>query len=489
MLPAIRQKITQEFQRALTHLAEGRLAEAADLLDGVLRHAPGQAEARAQRAKAWLGLGRRDAALAEIDALVNQPGANTALLRFATEFYATARAPDRALPLYDKMIASQPTSIKPVADKALLLQQTGDFDASEKLFRKLLKKHPFEGELYRMFVPMTKVRKGDPVLNGMRKALAHPRQSDIGKMHLHFAMAKAMDDIGQADRVFRHLDKANALQQKGWPLDWSARDAEETAIVASQDGVIHRSNATPELRPIFVVGVPRSGTTLVEQILSRHSKVAAGGEMGHAMRQFVRVFGKDGRFADLCDATDAQWRSFAQAYCGLARLSVAGTASVVTDKSMQSQLILGALRRALPDAKFVHVRRDPQDVALSIYRNHFREGTHRYANRLADIARAIRSFDARMAEWKTRYPGEIVELDYEALVADSDGETRRLIDTLGLPWEEACLDPAGATGQVKTLSLEQVRRPIHAGRTQAWRRFEQDLAPFRVAWDKLGDNA
>jgi hypothetical protein len=128
------------------------------------------------------------------------------------------------------------------------------------------------------------------------------------------------------------------------------------------------------------------------------------------------------------------------------------------------------------------VHRDPRDVALSIYRNHFAPGTHRYATSLPAIAGAIKAFRAAIAHWRTRMPEALTEIRYEDLVADPEAGARAIVEAAGLPWEDACLRSHETAGMVHTLSLAQVRKPIHAGRRQAWRKYESEMQPFIDAW-------
>ena len=179
---------------------------------------------------------------------------------------------------------------------------------------------------------------------------------------------------------------------------------------------------------------------------------------------------------------DAAIPRFADRYRALVRRDCGHDDPVVTDKAIMSHLIIGLLHRALPEARFVVVHRDPRDIALSIYRNHFALGTHTYSCDLSDIAFVIKAVRRNVQHWKRALPGVIHEVRYEDLVSDPEPQARALIAAAGLEWEDQCLSFHEKKGAVQTLSLAQVRQPLHAGRREAWRRYEAQLQPFIDAW-------
>lgn len=389
-----------------------------------------------------------------------------------------------ALEALDHAARLEKSPLRALAEKGLYLQTLGQFEEADKLFRKLIKRHPEETELYRLALAGRKVPKGDPLIRQMGKLWSHPRLNDTGRMHLGFALAKAMDDSGSKERVFRFLDAANAAQQRLYPFDSSAQETEWRSAIAAQDGLRSaRIPVDPEKPvPVFVTGMPRSGTTLVEQIIASHSRAHAGGETGHAVKQAWHMFGPPPRMRDLSEQPPAALEAWAERYLVLMTRDTGASSGVVTDKSILSHQVFGLIHTALPGARLIVVHRDPRDIALSIYRNFFKPGTHRYANRLVDIAGAIKQFRLSIAHWKERLPGVIHEVHYESLVADPETHARALIAAAGLDWEAACLKFHENRGVVQTLSLAQVRQPIHAGRRQAWKAFETELQPFMDAW-------
>lgn len=477
------QQIKADYQQALRLAQAGKIHDAATLLDALSLRLPTAPEFPYKRAQLAAQTGDIDTWCRAIDKAYALRPTEPAILDEAIKAHRTKGASARVLELMDARIALSPTAIAPAADKALYLQQIGQFDASEKVFRKLLKKHPTDAELYRMFAATIRFKPNDPLIGAMRRLAKHPQLSPQGKMHVNFALAKAMEDTKQTEKVFPHLRRANSAQAAIWPDDATARAKEWHAVVDAQTGLKPLPDSpgtTPGL--IFVTGLPRSGTTLVEQIIASHSRVQAGGELATALRTAYACFGTSPNVANLAQQPTKALQDFASRLEAQNRIHSDPGKPRLTDKSIMAFLIYGLLHATLPDARFIVVHRDPRDMALSIYKNYFNGGTHRYANDLATIADTIKSFRRIIAHWRTVLPDRLTEIRYEDLVSDPEAQSRKLIAAAGLDWEDQCLSFHDSVGQVKTLSLHQVRQPIYQSSAAAWRRYEAELQPFFDAW-------
>jgi len=483
MTPAAQTALKATYEKAMSLTREGSLDDAMALLDGLALQAPQIPEIQAQRAKVAALCGHQDKRKSAIEAALKLRPNDPALLQEAIAAHSVQSNHSRVLELYDALIALDPKAIKSQADKALYLQRAGDFDASERLFRKLLKKHPTEAELYRMFAATTRFKPNDPLIGAMRRLAKHPRLSQQGKMQVNFALAKAMEDTKKTDQVFPHLKRANAAQASLWPDDPHARQLEWQSVVDAQRDLKTTDSAT-ETTPglIFVTGLPRSGTTLAEQIIASHSLVQAGGEIATALRTAYSLFGAGQEMMALKDVGIDKFAAFAQQLERQNRQHLTGSEAWLTDKSIMAFLIYGLLHTALPNARFVVVHRDPRDIAVSIFKNHFSGGTHRYATDLATIAHTTKLFRQIIRHWRNTLPDRFTEIHYEDLVRDPVGGSKALIAAAGLDWEDQCLDFHQKGGSVKTLSLHQVRQPIYQSSAAAWRRYESDLHPFFEAW-------
>ncbi|MCR8549379.1 sulfotransferase [Salipiger sp. P9] len=485
MLPLSAATKARLFQQATAHMAQGRFAQAKAALTQLAAADPTRPEFVFHLSRIAFEEGDREACLANLRKAVALAPSHPKVTQHAAERFRYFGCAEEALAAYDRLIAEGSQVLKARADKAHYLQLLGRFDEAEKIFRKLIRQHPDEAQLYRIFLTTKTLRSGDPLLQAMERLWPRKDLSDERRIHLGYALGKALEETGQPARAFACFKRANALQRKAAPFDNAAQDREFAGVLAAQEGLdpgapLRGAPLSP--RPIFVTGMPRSGTTLVERILAAHSDVAAGNELGLALKLAYGMFGVGEDMRPLAAEPPEALRAFAERYSLLARRDVPGESPVITDKSILSYLIVGLLHHSLPGARFIVVQRDPRDIALSIYKNFFATGTHRYGNDLADIAHAIKRFRDMIGHWKTRLPGVIHEIRYEDLVADPEPQSRALVAAAGLDWQDACLDFHKNTDAVKTLSVSQVRQPIYRGSARAWAKYERELEPFIEAW-------
>ena len=391
-----------------------------------------------------------------------------------------------AMAEYDRALALAPDNTLAIGGKAALLQTLGRFDEAETYFRRAFVLDPLNGGNYRLFVTSHKVTPDDPILPEMEARYADPALSEASRMDLGFALAKAMEDIRAHDRVFTYLRPANQLMRKAHPYDIATRDADVEAVIAAFRGADFGPLAdATDYAPIFVTGMPRSGTTLIEQIISSHSAMTGAGEAAVAVRKALALIERPGTgtYRRYDQVPAAEVLAMGRAYEAEMRARFPEAARV-TDKSIQTYMYLGAIRQALPNARVIVVRRDPRDNLLSIYKNKFAEGTHLYAYDLKDLGRYYRSFLRMVAFWRETLGDWVQEVSYDRLVANPEPETRKLIAACGLEWEDACLRFHENDRKVRTLSVYQVRQPISTASAQGWRRHEADLAELIEA---LGD--
>ncbi len=488
MLPLNPARIPELFGKAQALQKAGHLDEARKLWLTLAEAAPRHVQPPFQLARIARQAGNVEAAIGYLrDAFALKPGEPVILVALA-EMLSAHGKDDEALAIQDRLIASAPRDPRYRIDKALVLQRAGAFDQAEAVLRKAQALDPLRGEPYRMLTANRKVQRGDPLISKMKAALSKKELGKTARVEIGFALAKAMEDTGQYDKVFRFLSPANKAMKAAYRYSVSERQEEVDGLIEAFRGhdFTPVAEETDGFTPIFVTGLPRSGTTLVEQILGSHSRVTAGGEMPHALRLTYDVIGNPARgFDPIGTVAPERFARLATDYEAALRASVPFD-QVVTDKAIQSHLVIGPLRQALPRAKFIVVRRDPRDLLLSIYKNMFAQGTHRYAYDLEDLAAYYASFVQILDFWRETLPDAFHEVHYEDLVADPEGQSRALVAAAGLDWQEGCLDFHKNRGSVKTLSVQQVRQPIYRSSAEAWRRYEAELRPLVVALEREG---
>ena len=307
------------------------------------------------------------------------------------------------------------------------------------------------------------------------------------RLRIGYAAAKEHEDLGQASEAFAFLSRANAEHRAAIGYDF-AQDAEIfDAIEQAFAGPLDWGSGIDDASPLFVVGMPRTGTTLVDRILSSHADVGSAGElqaMPLAVKQTAGTPSRRVIDAETVAASAARDpAAIGTAYLARAAHHRPAGRPRFVDKLPANFLYVGQIAQALPKARIVCLRRHPMDTVWSNYKNLFATGSpyYAYSYDLMDIARYYARFDRLMAYWDGLVPGRVLQLSYEALVADQHGETRRLLAHCGLEWDPACLAFHENTAAVATPSAAQVRRPINANAVARWRRHAAELAPV-VDW-------
>jgi hypothetical protein len=296
-------------------------------------------------------------------------------------------------------------------------------------------------------------------------------------MRVHFSLGKAYLDIGEPARAFHHLDTGNRFKRASITYD-SARTAawlKSIAEVFTPEliGQFAGVGAPADL-PVFVLGMPRSGTTLIEQILSSHPQVTGAGELS-ALRQTVAVAGT---YPDLMNTfTRDDARRLGETYLARTR-ALAGNSARLIDKMPVNFLYAGLIPLILPGARIVHCRRDPVDTCLSCYSKLF-TGEQAFAYNQTELGEFYRSYESLMAHWRAVLPADrFIEVDYEDVVDDFGTEARRLVAFADLPWDDACLNFHENRRVVRTARVNQVRQPIYRTSKGRWRQYAEHLGPL-----------
>jgi Flp pilus assembly protein TadD len=393
--------------------------------------------------------------------------------------------PGAAAECFRRAVALKPDFAKAHNNLGVVLQQQGRFVEARSAFTAALNVDPAHAEALFNLCGLPAEEAGSPddeaTFDRLRGRVEVEREP-VARGALLFAMGQMLERRGDVDGAFDAWAEANGLRRAAVTFDIAQAEARMAAIADGFDeGLFSRlaGQGLASERPIFILGMPRSGTTLVEQILAAHPQVHGAGEL--------RILGELAATAKAPgDMTGADCLSLGQAYLDGAPAGGPGQTRV-TDKAITNFQYLGLVQLGLPRAAVVHCRRDPRDVGLSCFATRFSEG-QAFTHDLAEFARYWRAYDRLMDHWRAVLPpGRLLEVPYEGLAADLEPWARRLIAHCGLEWDDACLRFHEAERTVRTASLVQVRRPIHASSVGRWRRFAGRLGPLLRAlgppWD------
>ena len=346
--------------------------------------------------------------------------------------------------------------------------EAGRFDEAAPCFEQVLALDPRRvGAWYQLVRLRTLTAADTELVARMRAAAAQPGLEPAALAMLHLAIGKALDDLGEPGEAMAALDAAQTVRAARTRFDlaaWTRRIDRTIALFTPELIARAAEQGDPDPTPVLILGMPRSGTTLVEQILSSHSQVAGRDELAFwsARHRVVEARG---------EVEAGSVRQAGEDYLAYLR-RLAPTAARVTDKAPFNFLCAGLIHLALPGATIVHCRRRAIDVALSIRQTWFNE-TLEMPTGGEDLVGYYRAYERLMDHWRRVLPaGRFIEVDYERLVAAPEPEIRRLVAGMGLAWDAACLHPEANDRRVRTASKWQARQPIHAGSVDRWRRYE-----------------
>ena len=359
----------------------------------------------------------------------------------------------------------------------------GDARASIDAYRGAVNANPALGEAWWSLADLKTYAFGDDEVRAMEQTLGQTALNPRDRAALHFALGKAYEDRGTFETAFDHYRRGNELrrQQEAFKADRFAEQCGKLRRVFASKTPAAATRSPP--RPVFVVGLPRSGSTLVDQILSSHSQVQGTMELPHILgyvRELERM--RDGYPECVEGMAPSDLAALGARYLE-ETASYRDDAPVFVDKMPNNFLHLGLIATMLPQAVFVDTRRHPMACCFSIYKQNFARGQV-FGYGLDTLAVYYRNYVEMMRHWQTVLPGRVHRVVYERLVDDTEGETRRLLAHCDLPFEPACLRFFETERVVRTASAEQVRQPIYRTAKAHWRRFEAQLAPLA---DGLGD--
>jgi tetratricopeptide (TPR) repeat protein len=515
--PALRSPV---MLAAALALFDNRLHDAEPLLRTRLKENPFDVAAIRMMAEVAGRIGRyKDAETLLRRAIVLAPGFLAARSNLATVLYRQHRVKD-ALAELDTLLEYEPDDVGNANLRAAALGQVGNYEEAIKLYEHVLKratKHPkiwmsyghalktvgrqadsitayhkaisFApqlGEAWWSLANLKTVKFDDADIAAMEGALGKNDLNDEDRFHLHFALGKAYEDRRIAETAFTHYDQGNALRRASIDYDAGATTAHVDAAIALVTPAFlaaRKGQGSAAADPIFILGMPRAGSTLIEQILSSHSMIEGTMELPDMPAIAARLGDIDHWPQRLNAATADALRRMGESFLETTRIQRKTDKPYFIDKLPNNWINIVLILAIMPNAKIIDARRHPMGCCFSNFKQHFARGQG-FSYSLSDMGRYYADYVRLMAHVDKVAPGRVVRVHYEDMVADSETETRRLLGALNLPFEDACLSFYENDRAVRTASSEQVRQPIFTSGTEAWQMFAPWLGPLEEA---LGD--
>ncbi|HQY55914.1 MAG TPA: sulfotransferase, partial [Dokdonella sp.] len=512
--------------RAGTALCENRLVEAEALLRERLQQAPTDVAAIRMLAEVAIRLGRNEDAERLLSRCLQlAPGFHAARQNYALVLHR-ANKPAQALAEIDALLAIEPGNAGYRNLQAVVLCRVGDYAAAIDLYAAILDEYPAHpriwmsyghalktaghqqraidayrrslqldpgcGEVWWSLANLKTFRFPAEDLRAMRAELAKPGLADKDRQHLEFAIGKALEDESDYAASFTHYLRGNTLRRQALHYDandTSARVSRIRRSYTSEFFAARKGCGSPARDPIFVVGLPRAGSTLIEQILASHSAIEGTMELPEitSITRDLRSQGDASQampYHDVVLGLDADaLRELGERYLEHTRIQRKTAAPLFIDKMPNNFLHLGLIHLMLPNARIIDARRHPLACCFSAFKQHFARGQS-FTYGLEDIGRYYHDYVALMAHFDAVLPGRVHRVIYERMIEDTEGEVRRLLDYCGLPFEEGCLRFFENERPVRTASSEQVRKPIYREGVDHWRHYEPWLGPLK---DALGE--
>jgi len=446
-----RAKLSGLCQQAAFHSQQGRPEQALAILDQVIQAMPMMVDAHSNRGLVLRRLGRQEA----------------------------------ALEAFEWVIDHFPDNAEAHNYRGIVLTDLGRMDEAMSSYHRAIELKPDFADVYHNITMLRKIKPGDKIVATMESLYESVDATSRLRIHLGFGLGKSYNDLRHYDKASYFYREANRIKRK--TIHYNTKDYIE------QVGYL-RDLFTPDLfarfagsgvadeSPIFIVGMPRSGSTLLEQILTSHPGIEGAGEIPFigqlAIQQGVSTGKKN--LAWLKDASSGTLESIGKEYLKQLRIFGGENSRFITNKTLANFWYIGFIHLILPKARIIHIKRDARDNCLSIFTSYFTDDIP-YAYDLTELGRHFCLYTSLMDHWKNVIPGHICEISYEDLAEDTEGEVRRLLDYCNLPFDGKCLKSHENKRAVQTASFVQVRKPLYRSSVGRWKSYEKMLLPLILA--------
>ncbi|ARN76278.1 hypothetical protein BST96_02880 [Oceanicoccus sagamiensis] len=476
-----------EAMRLLADIGQrlGAMDEAEFLLESAVLFEPANAKVRTDYIQVLRKRQRFGKALEEASTLLQQAPENPQFQSiYAIELMQTGDY-DQALTYFDRVLAKLPNDPITLTSKGHALKTMGRYQQAVDAYNTAITTRPQHGEAYYSLANLKTYQFTEQEISRMLAQEGNPEHSLMERAYLYFALGKAYEDNKDYRQSFKYYQLGNELKRNssGYDADKMTEELMAQRDVCSTDFfAAHQGQGHNAADPIFILGLPRSGSTMLEQILSSHSQVDGTLELPNilAMAQKLRRQGKGDDSKPypqiLEDLTADELHSMGEQFIKDTAIHRKG-APFFIDKMPNNFRHIGLIKLILPNAKIIDTRRHPMACCFSNYKQLFAEGQE-FSYSLEDMAQYYKDYVALMAHWDQVLPGQVLRMQYEEVVEDLEGQVRRLLDFCGLPFEAACLSFHETKRSVRTASSEQVRQPVYRSGLEQWQHFSADLEPL-----------
>ena len=470
---------------------QDRLADSEALLRRCIELAPSYTRARHNYAVVLLRQYRAPEALQETERLLAEEPKNTDFRKLKAAILVRLREYEGSIKVCEELLDDDPNQPAVWTSLGHMLKSTGRRDDCVEAYRKAIALEPRFGEPYWSLANLKTFRLSDEELESMRGELAKPGMSDADRTHFCFAVGKALEDRSEFEESFRHYDEGSRLRLKKHSYnadEMSAHVRQSTELFTPQFFADRDTMGASEPDPIFIIGLPRSGSTLVEQILASHSTVEGTMELtdivaiAHTLAKRGDTSNDKTYLDELPGLGANELRELGNSYIERTRVQRKSDRQFFIDKLPNNFAHVGLIHLILPKARIIDMRRHPLACGLSLFKEHFARSQN-FSYSLEDIGRYYRSYVQLMDHFDAVLPGRVHRIIYESLVDNTETEVRRLLDHCGLPFEDSCLNFHQNKRSVSTASSEQVRKPIFRSGLDHWHNYEPWLGPLK---DELG---
>lgn len=479
-----------EGMRLLAQIGEqfGALDEAEFLLESAVEFEPEKVQLRLDYIQILRKRQKPELAMQQSKELLKQHPENTVFLAQMGISYMRLGDFKSALKYFEKVRTLQPENAANLTSMGHAFKTDGQLEAGIEAYRAAYKARQDHGEAYFSLSNLKTYKFTDSEKNFMRNRLKQGSLTYRDSIHMNFAFAKACEDIGEYETAFTHYRIANDLGRQQMRYESEKMTAELTAPIKYCKKALFEQmgdKGHPAADPIFIVGLPRAGSTLLEQIIASHSQVDGTMELGNILGIAHKLRGRSRSVETsqypniLNELTEEQLQKFGKQYIDETQIHRKGAAFFI-DKMPNNFRHVGLIKLILPNAKIIDARRHPMACCFSGFKQHFAEGQE-FTYGLEQIGKYYRDYVALMDHWDEVLPGQVLRVEYEDVVGDVEIQVHRILDFLKLPFEEACVEFHKTKRSVRTPSSEQVRQPIFKSGLEQWRNFEPWLEPLKEA--------